>query len=309
MLWGQGGDLGQPRAHAPERHRGAHGRRGLALEVCGIKDDPVGGAARMRGDDRGAGQDLHVTGAAPHLDLAAEMGEGHRVGVALEVHRAVLRHAAGDGDVEGLGQHRGQRAEQRTLLRPGIEHPGAGGRTGAFAQDLEAPCVGVGLQSIEAVPVPAVGTAAQPAVADAPLDLALGLGAARGTGIDVKTQRLRIAPVDRVDRSEGTGPGDHGGLLVVDPDRRRDPAEAHQRGVVNAQPRQQVLAFAPHQCPGARVRQLQDEGEELPLAAADPHPRDHRPVGLGLGPGRGLHAAPRPARRRREDLADVVEPE
>ena len=68
MFRRHGSDLGQARAHAPERGRRNDRRARFALVVPPIEDDPFGRGARVHGHDLGAGQGLHVTGTAAHLD-------------------------------------------------------------------------------------------------------------------------------------------------------------------------------------------------------------------------------------------------
>ena len=159
----------------------------------GIEHDALGCAAGMRGDDRGAGEDLDVPGTAPDFDRLANERKRHRVGAALEGDGAVARHAARDGDVERLGQGFRQRTQVYPLALPGAQDISAGGRTRALGEDLDPARIGMGLQRLEAVPVAPIGAAAEASVADAPLDLALRLGASRWTGVDVEAQGLGIA--------------------------------------------------------------------------------------------------------------------
>lgn len=114
----------------------------------------------------------------------------------------------------------------------------------------------------------AVGAASQAPVADAPFDPALGLGRARRAGVDVKAQALGVAPVDRMRGAPGAGAGHDRRLLVVDAHGGRHTAEAHERGIMDPQPGQQIASLAPDQRPAPRERQLQHERQQgAPLSA------------------------------------------
>ena len=103
-----------------------------------------------------------------------------------------------------------------------------------------------------------------------------------------------------------SGPSHHRGLLVVGPDRGRNPARAFERRVVHRQPYEQVLALAPQQRPRPRERQGEQEREQIAPRAAHPHSGERRPVALGLNPGRRLNTTSSPTRRRRIGPANIA---
>ena len=143
---------------------------------------------------------------------------------------------------------------------------GTGGRADPSAHCHHTSRVGVRLELLERLAVSAVRAAAGTAVANPQLDLALRFGSSRRTRIGVETKSLRLALVDRVDRPPRSGPGHHCGLLIVDPDRGRNSAQALQRRVVHRPPCEEMFALAPHQPPRPRKGKGEQErdGQVLP---------------------------------------------
>jgi hypothetical protein len=114
---------------------------------------------------------------------------------------------------------------------------------------------------------------------------------------------VRVALVGRVEHAPRAGAAHDGGLLVVDPHRGGHPVEPSERFVVARQPRQQVLAGAPHDDVPARVAQHHAERQQVDLATAQEHRREVRPVGLGLRSRRRLDPPAGAHLRLRERLA------
>jgi hypothetical protein len=157
------------------------------------------------------------------------------------------------------------------LLRlPGLPDAGAGGRAAALpglALDLG---IGVGLQLGQVVPRPAGRVEAAAAGADRPLDLALVRRRIGRAGIDVEADRGGVALVGGVEGAPAAGAAADRGLGVVDPDHRRDAAEALEGAVMAGQPRQLVLPVGPDDGLAAGVGQQQVEGlQRLPFAGDD----------------------------------------
>ena len=109
----------------------------------------------------------------------------------------------------------------------------------------------------------------------------------------------RISPVHRVHRAPGPGALRHRRLLVVDPCRGRNPAQAFKAGRMAMNPRQHLPVQRPHNrflpAPGEHHVQCY----QIYHLPAQKHPRKMRPIHLNLRSRRRLHPTTRTGLRRR----------
>ena len=121
--------------------------------------DDRDGYPRVSGDDVGTGKDLNVSCATADLDPSADHRERNGVGPSLERDRAIGSDAARDRDVERLWHRLGKRTEVCALSLPGTERVGTGGRADPSAHRFQTTCVGMRLDLLERLPLPAVRAA------------------------------------------------------------------------------------------------------------------------------------------------------
>lgn len=140
----------------------------------------------------------------------------------------------------------------------------------------------------------AIGREPAAQLPDQALDLALGLGVSRQTGIDVEADGAGIGPVVAVEGAPGAGAVNDTGLEVVDAHHGRYAAQSAQGFIVYLVPGELVLAWGPDDGREARERQLEGKHRQVLALPGDQDTRELAPVGLGLRAGGCFDTAPGP---------------